>query len=67
MRPSQSVALRLNLGDGGDLLSMNPSQEDPSYSLLRQGSGLEHLEHVSKFQEPWELLLDLGHFSSFNY
>ena len=44
MRPSQSVSLRLNLESGSDLLSMNPTQEDPSYSILRVGSGMEHLE-----------------------
>ena len=46
---------------------MNPSLDDPSNSLIRTGSGLEHLVYANKFLEPWELLLDLGHFVSFNY
>jgi len=58
--------MRLSLGNG-DLVSCNPTQEDPSNSLVRVGSGLDHLSQASKFMEPWELLLDLGHYSSFNY
>ena len=47
-----------------DWLSSNPSPDDPTNSLTKPGSGFEHLEHVSSIMEPWELLLDLGHFSS---
>lgn len=31
------------------------------------GSGLSHLPQISKLLEPWEILIDLGHYSSVNY
>jgi hypothetical protein len=58
--------MRVSLGDG-DLIAQNPSMEDPSNSLIRQGSDFEHLTQVSKFMQPWEIFLDLGHYCSFDY
>lgn len=60
------MALRLSLAEP-DLISLNPTLEDPANSLIRLGSGLNHLSQVSKLLEPWEVLIDLGHYSSFNY
>ena len=66
IKPSQSVALRLKI-TSGDLIFQNPSPDEPSNAIIRNGSGLEHLTWANKFLEPWEVLLDLGHFISFNY
>jgi hypothetical protein len=65
-RPSQNVALRLSVLDG-DLIAQNPTFEDPANSIIRPGSGLTHLLHCNKFLEPWEVLIDLGHYSAVNY
>lgn len=43
------------------------TEEICSLSLLKDGSGLEHLDKANKVLEPWEILLDLGHFSTYNY
>lgn len=45
---SSSLALRVNLGDG-DLLSQNPSMDDPSNSLIKNGSDFDTLMKVSNF------------------
>jgi hypothetical protein len=66
LKPSQSVALRLK-AQYGDLITLNPSSDEPSNALIRNGSGLEHLSMANKILEPWEVLLDLGHYVSFNY
>jgi hypothetical protein len=58
--------LRLKI-TSGDLIFQNPSVDEPSNAIIRNGSGLEHLTWANKFLEPWEVLLDLGHFISFNY
>lgn len=34
---------------------------------MREGSGLEHLEFVNKVLQPWEVLTDIGHNSSYMY
>jgi len=34
---------------------------------MMDGSGLEHLEFANKVLQPWELLLDIGHNSSYMY
>ena len=34
---------------------------------MREGSGLEHLEFVHKVLQPWEVLIDIGHNSSYMY
>lgn len=43
------------------------SQEEPSISLFRDGNGIDNLDKTFKIMEPWQLLIDLGHFSSYNY
>jgi hypothetical protein len=63
---NQSVTLRSVMA-GGDLITINPNVEDPANSIIRAGSGLDHLVNIGRILEPWEVLLDLGHFSSFNY
>lgn len=50
-----------------DLVTQNPSVDEPSNAIIRNGSGLEHLTLASRILEPWEVLLDLGHHISFNY
>ena len=61
-----NVALRLLLGEG-DLIGQNPVPVDPVNSLISVGSGIDHLLNVNKILEPWQVLIDLGHFSSLNY
>ena len=46
---------------------MNCHAELPSYNFLRDGGGLEHLEFVHKVLQPWEVLIDIGHTSSYMY
>jgi hypothetical protein len=50
-----------------DLVNQNPTLEDPANSLIRLGSGLSHLPQVNKMLDPWQVLIDLGHYSSYNY
>ena len=57
---NSNVSMRVFSGDG-DLIAQNPSIEDPSNSMIKTGSDFEHLTFVSKFMQPWEILLDLGH------
>lgn len=38
-----------------------------SYNVLREGCGLEDLEFVHKMIQPWEVLIDIGHSSSYMY
>lgn len=66
IKPAQNVALRLSATDG-DLIVQNPTFEDPANSIIRPGSGLTHLLYCNKFLEPWEVLIDLGHYSAVNY
>mmetsp|Transcript_9013 Transcript_9013/g.8415 ORF Transcript_9013/g.8415 Transcript_9013/m.8415 type:complete len:239 (+) Transcript_9013:48-764(+) len=35
--------------------------------MNKDGGGLNHLDKTSKVLEPWQILLDLGHFASYNY
>ncbi len=35
--------------------------------MLKEGTGLDQLDKACKILEPWEVLLDLGHFASYNY
>ena len=63
---NSNVSLRVGLGDG-DLIFQNPSAEDPSNSLIRTGSDFEYLCQINKFMQPWEVLLDLGHYCSFDF
>jgi hypothetical protein len=50
-----------------DLMYSNTLTEEPSYSLLKEGSGLDHLDKACRMVQPWQLLLDLGHYASYNY
>ena len=45
----------------------NTNSEEPSISLFKEGTGLDNLDKAYKMLEPWQLLLDLGHFCSYNY
>lgn len=38
-----------------------------SHNILREGCGLENLEFVHKMIQPWEVLIDIGHSSSYMY
>jgi hypothetical protein len=38
-----------------------------SCNILRDGYGLEDLEYVHKMIQPWEVLIDIGHSSSYMY
>jgi hypothetical protein len=50
-----------------DLIYANCSPDEPSISLLREGNGLDFLDKAPKILEPWELLIDLGHYCTYNY
>ena len=50
-----------------DLLYANSNPDEPSVSLIKEGTGLDNLDKASKMLEPWQLLLDLGHMSTYNY
>lgn len=45
----------------------NVTQEEPSICLFKEGNGIDNLDKSYKMLEPWQLLIDLGHFSSYNY
>ena len=45
----------------------NTNSEEPSISLFKEGTGLDNLDKAYRMLEPWQLLLDLGHFCSYNY
>ena len=34
---------------------------------MKEGTGLDSLDKSYKMLQPWQLLLDLGHFSTYNY
>jgi len=46
---------------------LNVHPDLPSFNLLRDGCGLEHLEFAHKVLQPWELLIDIGHSSTYMY
>jgi hypothetical protein len=50
-----------------DLLFASTSPEDPSISLIKEGTGLDSLDKSYKILEPWQVLIDLGHFCTYNY
>lgn len=62
---SQFTPLRSTLHQ--DASQINSSIELPSFNILREGCGLEHLELVHKILQPWEVLIDVGHSSSYQY
>ena len=64
-RFSQFTPLRLSLHQ--DITNINSHPELPSFSFLRDGCGLEHLEFAHQVLQPWELLIDIGHNSSYMY
>ena len=45
----------------------NVSIDEPTISLFRDCIGLDNLDKAYKMLEPWQILLDLGHYSSYNY
>lgn len=48
-------------------MSANIGNEETSGQLFKEGTGLDFLDKTSKMLEPWQILLDLGHMSSYNY
>jgi hypothetical protein len=48
-------------------LYANSNVDEPSVSLIKEGTGLDNLDKSHKMLEPWQLLLDLGHMSTYNY
>jgi|TARA_B110001450_G_C17646380_1_gene491403 hypothetical protein len=50
-----------------DISQVNAHVELPSYNILKDGFGLEHLEFVNQVLQPWEVLIDIGHNSSYMY
>ena len=48
-------------------MSQNPSAEDPSFALIKTGSDFDTLSRASRFMQPWEVLQDLGYYSTFDY
>lgn len=35
--------------------------------MIKDGNGIDNLDKSYKMLEPWQILVDLGHFSSYNY
>jgi len=64
-RFTQFTPLRASLCQ--DISQANCHQDLPSYCLLKDGGGLEHLEFVHKVLQPWEVLVDIGHSCSYQY
>ena len=62
---SQFTPLRSSLHQ--DISQVNSHSDMPSYTILRDGCGLEHLEFAQKVLQPWEILIDIGHSSSYMY
>lgn len=62
---SQFTPLRSSLFQ--DISHINCHPELPSFNLMKDGCGLEHLEFASKILKPWEVLVDIGHSSTYNY
>ena len=62
---SQFTPLRCSLHQ--DASQINSNIELPSFNILREGCGLEHLELVHKILQPWEVLIDVGHSASYHY
>ena len=50
-----------------DLMFANVHPDDPSISLFKEGNGIDNLDKSYKMLEPWQLLIELGHMSSYNY
>lgn len=65
MKTGSHVGLRPALQS--DLLSANTNPDDPSISLFKEGIGLDNLDKTYKILEPWQLLIDVGHFCTYNH
>lgn len=65
LKPATHLSLRLALNQ--DLMYANTSSEDLSISLFKDGNGIDNLDKSYKMLEPWQILVDLGHFASYNY
>lgn len=44
----------------------NATIDEPSICLTKDGNGIDNLDKCYKMLEPWQLLIDLGHFCSYN-
>jgi hypothetical protein len=64
-KPNAHISLRGTIQQ--DLIYANSNPDEPSISLFKDGVGLDFLDKSYKMLEPWQLLLDLGHLSSYNY
>jgi hypothetical protein len=49
------------------MMHANINPDEPSITFIREGTGLDYLDKVPKILEPWQVLFDLGHYSSYNY
>lgn len=65
MKNTSHVSLRSALQQ--DLMYSNTSPDDPSISLIKDGNGLDNLDKAFKILEPWQLLVDIGHYCTYNY
>jgi len=50
-----------------DIMFSNTSFDDPSISMLKEGNGIDYLDKAYKVLEPWQVLVDIGHYSTYNY
>ena len=66
-KPGQAQHISLRGALQQDLMYSNVTLEEPSICLFKEGNGIDNLDKSYKMLEPWQLLIDLGHFSSYNY
>lgn len=66
-KPGQTQHISLRGALQQDLMYSNVTLEEPSICLFKEGNGIDNLDKSYKMLEPWQLLIDLGHFSSYNY
>jgi hypothetical protein len=50
-----------------DIMFSNTSFDDPSISMIKEGNGIDHLDKAFKVLEPWQVLVDIGHYCTYNY
>ena len=50
-----------------NIMNSNASQDDPSISLIKDGVGLDNLDKSYKMLEPWQVLIEIGHYCTYNY
>ena len=65
MKSGSHVSLRLAMMP--NLIHSNASVDDPSISLIKDGVGLDNLDKSYRMLEPWQVLIDLGHYSTYNH